>query len=650
MARRNDIQGLRALAVVSVILYHLGLPSFGGGFVGVDVFFVISGFLITRKLYDDLADGDPRHNLLSFWGARAKRLLPNGLLALLFAVVSATLFLPFFRARETGFDAAAAAFFYSNVHFAQAAVDYFHSKDTPSLVLHFWSLSVEEQFYFLLPIGIAIAGLVRRRRLLAVNILLATVVFVSFAWAQHTIRVSEPSAFYLLQNRMWQFALGGLLGVNFEAAVRHVSGRIRFVGAWVGLVLLIATIVTFQNVIYPGLWAIVPTAAALLLLADDGGAVSRTFSLRPFTWTGDRSYSLYLWHWPLLALANEHFGGRMDVRLLALALAILLALAAYKWIERPIHRSQIAFQHPLRRVAAGAAGVAALATVGLGLGALPPPLDVRARTIAIEAAAHDFGRNYPDDCHLTTEQTALPPCVYGDPRATRTVVLFGDSHAAEWFNPLVAAASSNGWKVVAWTKTSCPAADIAIWYPAAKVPYPQCDVWRNNVLAALSRQPPSAVIIGDFSRYYGWIEDRATGRLLNDTEATAAYRAGLARTVARLKAIGAAVTIIRDNPMMPRNFRDCVAVENDCKSPRTEALSGMDADPSVFPTGAKVADFTDLICGKTCPAMKAGKIIYQDSEHLAASYTLTFEPQFAAILTSLAAAQPPAAKMVRSGP
>jgi len=196
MARRDDIQGLRALAVISVIFYHFA--NTGGGFVGVDVFFVISGFLVARKLYEDLATGSRVHNLLGFWGARAKRLLPNGLLALLFAIVAAVILLPFFRARETGFDAAAAAFFYSNVRFANAAVDYFHSNDAPSLVKNFWSLSVEEQFYFLLPIGIAGAGLARHHRRLAVNILLVAIAIISFAWAQRSMRISEPSAFYLL--------------------------------------------------------------------------------------------------------------------------------------------------------------------------------------------------------------------------------------------------------------------------------------------------------------------------------------------------------------------------------------------------------------------------------------------------------------------
>lgn len=389
---------------------------------------------------------------------------------------------------------------------------------------------------------------------------------------------------------------------------------------------------TFQSVIYPGLWALVPTLGGLLVLADDTGTVSRLLSRRPATWIGDRSYSLYLWHWPLIALANERFGDTLGARLIALAIATVLALGAYKWVERPIHRSKLAVRYPLRRIVAGAAGVAVVAAVGFGLGTLPPPVDVRARTTAIEAAAHDFGRNYPDGCHLTLQQTALPPCIYGDTQATRTVVLFGDSHAAEWFNPLVAAATATGWKVIAWTKTSCPAADVAIWYPAAKISYPQCDKWRSEVLAALSKDPPQKIIIADFSRYYGWIEDRATGKLLDDADATAAYKIGLARTVARLTATGAAVTLIRDNPMMSPNFRDCVAVESDCKAPRAEALAGMDADRSIFPPKVQVADFTDLICGRSCPAMKDGKIIYQDSQHLAASYTATFEPQFASIL------------------
>jgi len=640
MMRRADIQGLRAFAVLSVILYHVGMPGLSGGFVGVDVFFVISGFLITRNLYDR-SDLSVLQYLMEFWGARAKRLLPNGLLALLFALAAAILLLPYYRARDVSGDIASAAAFYANVHFAQAAVDYFRHDDPQSPVLHFWSLSVEEQFYFLLPFAMLLTRLARRQRLLAINALLIATIIFSFAWAQRALHVSQPSAYFLLQDRMWQLAVGGLLGVNFGTVQRLPAGM-RSTLPVLGVSLIAIAVVTYGSVDYPGVWALAPTiGASLVLMADDAGPIQRLLGCRLASWIGDRSYSLYLWHFPLLAIAAERFDGAIGPRLFALAVGLCLALAAYQLVERPIHRSSIGFRAPLRCLAAGVAGVAAVFAIGLGVGAAPPPLEVRVRTEAIEAAAHDFGRNYPDDCHLTFEQIDQPPCEYGDLSASKTVVLFGDSHAAQWFNPLVAAAVRTGWKVKAWTKTSCPAADVDIWYPPSKATYTQCQIWRSKILAAMIKDPPSAIIIGDYSRYFGWIEDRRTGAVLDDDQAATDYKDGLDRTVSKLAASGAKIFVIRDNPMMTPKYLDCLAYENDCATPQRQALAGMDADPSVFPAQARVIDFSEEICpDANCPATKDGKIIYQDNLHLAASYTATFEPEFENILKSLKLSQP----------
>jgi len=217
--RRGDLQGIRAIAVAMVVFYHLELGWVPGGFVGVDVFFVLSGFLITRLLYSE-AVRTGTIDLANFWLRRAKRLLPNAVLTLLFVIAAAWLLFAPYRWDAVSRDVISAAIFLSNFRFSSNATDYFHFDDPPSPVLHFWSLSIEEQFYFALPIALfLLLPVIRSRPRITVSILLATICLASFTASIVIGHHSQPTAFFGTHTRVWQLAAGGLLGIHLEA--RH---------------------------------------------------------------------------------------------------------------------------------------------------------------------------------------------------------------------------------------------------------------------------------------------------------------------------------------------------------------------------------------------------------------------------------------------
>lgn len=264
--RRGDLQGIRAIAVAMVVFYHLELGWLPGGFVGVDVFFVLSGFLITRLLYSE-AVRTGSIDLANFWLRRAKRLLPNAILTLLFVIAAAWLLFAPYRWEAVSRDVISAAIFLSNFRFSSNATDYFHFDDPPSPVLHFWSLSIEEQFYFALPIALfLLLPVIRSRPRITVSILLATICLASFTASIVIGQQSQPTAFFGTHTRVWQLAAGGLLGINFDA--RHtIPSMLRGLLAWLGMALIVyAAFLLNDDLVYPGVYALAPTIGTALLI------------------------------------------------------------------------------------------------------------------------------------------------------------------------------------------------------------------------------------------------------------------------------------------------------------------------------------------------------------------------------------------------
>ncbi|HJQ05005.1 MAG TPA: acyltransferase, partial [Nocardioides sp.] len=382
---RTDIQGLRAIAVAMVVVYHLVPSALPGGYVGVDVFFVISGFLITCHLLSRVPRG--ASDVVAFWGRRIRRLLPASLTVIVVTLIAVHALLPSTQWDENAHDARAAALYFVNWELASRSVSYLAQGQAPSAFQHFWSLSVEEQFYFVWPILVAVLVLVavavRLPRRLVLTVGLTAVVAVSFAYSvAHT--ASDPQASYFISTtRAWELGAGGLLALLVEPARAQrppFTRPARAVITWAGLAMVVAAGALYSDATaFPGRAAVLPVAGAALLILGAAGVEDRRtpgpfLALRPVQWLGDISYSVYLWHWPLRVLVPFVVGGSAASpglgagEVLGVVVATLvLATLTERYVEQPFRNPALATR--LRGtlvVAAGAmAVVVALATLQL---------------------------------------------------------------------------------------------------------------------------------------------------------------------------------------------------------------------------------------------------------------------------------------------
>jgi len=406
VTHRKDIQGLRAVAVVLVALNHAGIPFLTGGYVGVDVFFVLSGFLITGILLSE-AERNGHVSLTEFYARRARRILPAAVLTLVVTSIAAHHLLNFVRARSVVEDSIWASLFAANIHFARQGSDYFAQGQPPSPILHFWTLSTEEQFYLVWPTVLSLvlfgalfgrrlplrrrAGTLPSRRPAVGRALIVIVVagIASLLWSIHSTRTSPTEAYFSTPARAWELALGAALAVVASTA-RGVPARLRVVMGWAGLVAVASAAVLFSaETAFPGYAALLPTiGAALVIGAGLRGQpsrldVGRILSLRPLRYVGDRSYAFYLWHWPVLIIAAQYAGHEVSLggRLLLLGGAFLLSIVSYRMVEDPLRRMRWPTRVGALSWPASAAAVLVVALVIFG------SIDKTARRIEAAAAA-----------------------------------------------------------------------------------------------------------------------------------------------------------------------------------------------------------------------------------------------------------------------
>lgn len=362
---RADIEGLRAVAVVLVLLYHFDLLGVSGGYVGVDVFFVISGFLITRLLVRDVETGGSLGGLLAtFYARRFRRLLPLATVVLLATVWAAHQWLGFLRGNATARDAGWAAAFLANVHFGRIGTDYLGAQSLPSPLQHFWSLAVEEQFYVVWPLVVAAAMRWGRpdRRLGRLRVVFATVVAASFAWCVVQTSSNGTWAYFSPLTRAWELALGAFVAVWAVEMRRVPRPVLRWVGA-MALVVVIASAIRFDAATrFPGTAALIPVGATALVIAAGSGRGTALCVLRwrPLQRIGALSYSLYLWHWPVLVVLDGRSESPLSLggRLAGLGLSLLLSITTYRLVENPIRSSKLLARRRGLSLAFGAALVA----------------------------------------------------------------------------------------------------------------------------------------------------------------------------------------------------------------------------------------------------------------------------------------------------
>jgi peptidoglycan/LPS O-acetylase OafA/YrhL len=631
---RADVEGLRAVAIAIVVLGHAQLGFAAGGYVGVDVFFVISGFLITQLLVGEL-DRSGRVSVARFYARRVKRLMPQALTVIAAVVVAGWLLLSPLEADAVAHDVVAAGAYAMNWHLSAEAVDYFHSGEAARPLDHLWSLAVEEQFYAVWPwLLLALAWVSRR----ALPIAVATIAAASFAYAVASVHAAPEAAYYSAFGRAWELGLGALLAV--VPAARLWPGA-----AWLGLAAIAVSVLTFgAGTPFPGPAALAPTLGAAAVIA--AGAPLRLLTFRPMRWLGRVSYAWYVWHWPVLVFAGAgSAGGRALVALLSLVPAWL----TYRWIETPLRHSTLHVRRPWTTLAAGLAGPAVAVGIGLALsaGLSSPPALAAAEAVGAPAlgrqlqrsasalrprprdASADRGHSFADGCLVEEGEVRSPACVYGDSRSSKTVVLFGDSHAMQWFPALEATARRRHWRLVELTKGGCPPPLVTILFPGTPRQDPSCAVWRESALRRIERERPALVLVGLSMRYTVLDGDRRLAR----GDSTRALGAGYAPTLARLRAAAGRVAVLTDVPRPPEDIPSCVSGAmrdlRRCAFARGPALKHALAirDAAARVPGIETVDATDRFClPDLCPAVVGDVLVYRNSGHITASYMKTLGP------------------------
>jgi peptidoglycan/LPS O-acetylase OafA/YrhL len=442
LSYRPDIDGLRALAVVPVVLYHNGL-GFPGGYVGVDIFFVISGFLITKIIYSLVTEG--KFSFVEFYDRRIRRLFPALFVMLLAVAVWSVVYLIWLDLSDFGASLAAATAYVSNFYFYFDTSGYFQEDVRTMPLLHTWSLAVEEQFYILVPFAIfALASGMSRRWHVPV---IAAVSIASFLFCVWQTAHNPDAAFYLLPARAWELGVGGLLAIGtFEARNRWVRELL----ALAGLAAILFAIFQFSDgTPFPGWRVAIPTigTVAILSAGRSGSIVNRLLALAPLTFVGKISYSFYLWHWPVILAFT--YGAlsptSVETSLLSVAVSFMLAVLSWKYVERPFRLRRLL--PDAKSLFAGAA-FASAATVGAGLLLYVShglPQRHRPEVLALGPNVSERQPSRPD-CHRDAAKRAAADrlCIRGASGVPPTFVLAGDSHADALSDGLFAAARTRG--------------------------------------------------------------------------------------------------------------------------------------------------------------------------------------------------------------
>ncbi|MFE3227893.1 acyltransferase family protein [Nocardia sp. NPDC059228] len=687
---RPDIEGLRAVAVLAVVFFHAGAPGLGGGFVGVDVFFVISGFLITGILCRE-ATATGTIELARFYGARARRLLPAACIVLVTTAIGAAVLLPPLQARQVLGDGIASALYAGNYRLALHGTDYLAADAPPSPFQQFWSLGVEEQFYLLWPVLImATAWLVRRRRTgsatpLPYLIVLAVVAAASFTISLVWTRVLPPWAFFSLPARAWELAVGGMVALSAVAWSR-LPKLVAALAGWIGLVLIVTACTQLNGKTpFPGAAALLPVLGTALVIVSGCAAprfgVGRVLAPARVRAIGGLSYTLYLWHWPVLLLAPLALGHPLG-RVGALGAVMMtggLALLTHWSVENPVRfAAQLRSSARLSLACGGTCTAVAICVAVVLLVLVPAPVghgmsapaltlvapavpstsaadpgeeavrqlvtqtqsavadsaEIRAvpsnLTPSLGNASGDKADVFNNGCVRSWRDVGQPECASGNPDSDTTVALVGDSHAAMWSPALEPIAAARGWRLETMAKVTCPLLDLPITSPYLDREYTECEQWRGQVLTRLQSERPRLIVVSMSRRYGGDF-----GFVSYD----AAWIDGLTRLVAQLRAIGSAVLVLGPIPDPHTTVPACLSEHVDdalaCTPERPVAVNdaGVVAEQTAAVAGGgRYADLTPLFCTAVrCPLIVGNTLVYRDDNHVTVSYARTLGPVVGAL-------------------
>jgi peptidoglycan/LPS O-acetylase OafA/YrhL len=671
---RPDIQGLRTIAVLVVALYHAGVPFLPGGYVGVDVFFVISGFLITRQLFGE-ASVRGTVNLVKFYSQRFRRLLPPVVLVVGTTLAVAHYVLPYTQLKSLVKDVYYASFYGINYHFAHEGVQYQNASAPPSPLQHFWSLAVEEQFYVFWPILIILCAVIGRRKYrhaLTIGVI-AALTLVTLYYSVKISSSNKPTAYFSLQTRAWELGLGALVALTADRWARLPSVFARIFG-WAGLTAILATSVLYTDrTVYPGIAALVPVAGTALLIGSGVLRNQRTPETvlleRPFMQYGGRvSYAWYLWHWPMLILLPAWVGHALNTweNVEIVFLALWFAVLTY-FLENASHRSSWSYRRWMRTGLLLSATVALFALISgatlpslLGTGQAQNSLALRSADLTeVQAAVNkslgieqvpsnltptlakatlDTPWEGSSKCFGSLTDVRTPACVFGDKTApaNRTAVLVGDSHADQWLTALSQDAVPLHWKIIQLTKAACPVADMPVWNNDLGRSYTECAKFQQFVKTKVAEIKPALVIASQANV----IPDR-----------TVLPEVWSSKTVQALDALAgktAKIAYIGDSPTTVLNTATCLETHLSstlsCAYKRVDAfkaLSGLDYANRYQSLGKAMTaahmgyvDTINFFCGKAmCPALVNNMLVHRDEGHITNTYAMWLKAMLAPIFT-----------------
>lgn len=673
---RPDLEGLRGVAVALVVLFHFDLLGVRAGFVGVDVFYVLSGFLISGLLFREL-ETTGGLDLVAFYARRARRILPAATVATVAILAAATFVVAPLDLPLVAVDATASGLFVGNVLFALRATDYFAARAL-SPFLHYWSLGVEEQFYLFWPLFVLVAARLRR----AHQAILATFAL-SLALSIALTGVAPAWSFYGLPTRAWELALGALLALH-PFALARLRAAIPAIAGWGGLALVLGAALAIDPADpYPGTAALLPAAGAALTIVSSGArGPAILLTLPPVRWLGRVSYSLYLYHWPVFVLAAIALGDLpVEMRVAGVACSLALAQLSRRYVEEPFLRRLPRLPAPRRSLALAGSAICGVVLVAQLVGAtaasslaaassvapdpapvavvravspttevasLAAPSDGPTRaaptvsavpaTIAAPSAAaptlapasralspadarSDVDGLAERGCGLSLAGDRPPRCMLGDPDGRATVALVGDSHAAQWSPALEEIARSRHWRLVPFTKDSCIFLDMRIVSLHLDREYTECASWRENVVAELERLDPDLIVVSS-SRWVHPVDPR-------DADRTRQADA-MARLLGRLPG---RVAIVADTPLPAVDVPACLSRPDRtpaaCSTGRGYALTAhlLRDGPAAATAGAALIDPSVWLCDDgSCPAVIDGTIAWRDDHHVTATMARRLAP------------------------
>jgi peptidoglycan/LPS O-acetylase OafA/YrhL len=657
---RRDIEGLRAVAVLLVVAYHCGLPFIGGGYVGVDVFFVISGFLITGLLLRE-AERTGTVSIPRFYARRALRLLPASSVVVMATVAASAWWLPPLRLGAILSDALHTTVYAMNWRLAAIGTDYLNADADPSPLQHFWSLAVEEQFYLIWPLLMLV---VLRRGGRGLTTVLAVLTAGSLLVSVWQTRHSAGWAYFGAHTRAWELGMGALLAVG-AARLRHLRPAVATTLVGAGLVAIAASALGYtEQTPFPGSAALLPVLGAAAVIAGGTARPAGLLGLPVLQIIGRYSYSWYLWHWPMLLIApyavNRPLTAGENV-LVALA-ALMLAALTYALVENPVRHLTALRDRPWRGIGVGVllsalcAGLCALLTFtavqahGVSKYVAPKltgtarlqqslaaaetmPAVPRNLTPKLTNAAKDKPRLYADQCSPAFADASVKTegCTYGDRKSRTTVVLFGDSHAGHWFPALEKVALQKHWRLVVVTKSACSAGDVLLYEKTLKRLFTECEQWRHSAWAYIRAQKPAKVILASTvpSPPIPGVEGSQDD----------AWAAAWKRSVDAVSGPGTKTYFINDTPWQAGNVPDCLSAHLDdpqhCTRSRSDAVQRTDrrrivAD-AAHAEGATVIDPLPWFCTATsCPVIVDDVLVYKDQHHITTTYSRLLAPLLSA--------------------